>query len=89
MITKVPVEHLKLLAGEYNAADQSRPWKIVIEEENGKLFGNDGGYRYKLNPVGDDKFINPDDGATLVFDAKDKEAVTFVIFGKVTFEKVK
>ena len=89
LITKVPVEHLKLLAGEYNAADQSRPWKIVIEEDNGKLFGNDGGYRYKLNPVGDDKFINPDDGATLVFDAKDKEAVTFVIFGKVTFEKVK
>ncbi|MFK7775434.1 MAG: serine hydrolase [Saprospiraceae bacterium] len=89
LITKVPVEHLKLLAGEYQAADQSRPWKIVIEEVNGKLFGNDGGYRYKLNPVGDDKFINPDDGATLVFDAKNKKAITFVIFGKVTFEKVK
>jgi CubicO group peptidase (beta-lactamase class C family) len=89
LMIKIPVEHLKLLAGEYNATNQSRDWKIVIEEVDGKLFGNDGGYRYKLNPVGDDRFINPDDGATLVFDTEDKDAVTFVIFGKVTFEKVK
>ena len=89
LITKVPVEHLKLLAGEYIATDQNRDWKIVIEELNGELFGNDGGYRYKLNPVGDDKFINPDDGATVVFDTKDKNAVTFVIFGRVNFKKVK
>lgn len=89
LITKVPVEHLKLLAGEYRATNQSRDWKIVIEEHDGKLFGNDGGYRYKLNPVGNDKFINPDDGASLVFNAKDKDAITFLIFGRVTFEKVK
>ncbi len=89
LITKVPVEHLQLLAGEYKATNQNRDWKIVIEEVDGKLFGNDGGYRYKLNPVGNDKFINPDDGASLVFDAKDKEAITFLIFGRVTFEKVK
>lgn len=89
LITKVPVEHLRLLAGEYKASDQSRDWTILIEEVDGKLFGQDGGYRYKLNPVGNDKFINPDDGATLVFDAKNKKAITFVIFGRVTFEKVK
>ncbi|MFK8008233.1 MAG: serine hydrolase [Saprospiraceae bacterium] len=89
LIVKVPIEHLKLLAGEYKATNQSRDWKIVIEELDGKLFGNDGGYRYKLNPVGNDKFINPDDGATLVFDAKNKEAITFLIFGRVTFKKVK
>ena len=89
LITKIPGEHLKLLAGDYKAINQSRDWKIVIEEVDGKLFGNDGGYRYKLNPVGDDKFINPDDGASLVFDAKNKEAITFLIFGRVTFEKVK
>lgn len=89
LITKVPVEHLKLLAGEYKATNQSREWKIVIEEKEGKLFGNDGGYRYRLNPVGNDRFINPDDGATLVFDTKDKEMITFVIFGKVTFKKIK
>jgi tetratricopeptide (TPR) repeat protein len=89
LIIEIPVEHLKLLAGEYQAINQSRDWKIVIEEKDGKLFGNDGGYRYRLNPVGEDRFINPDDGATLVFDAKDKDAITFVIFGKVTFEQVK
>ncbi|MGH1433781.1 MAG: serine hydrolase [Lewinella sp.] len=89
LIIKVPVEHLQLLAGEYMATDQARDWKIVIEELNGELFGNDGGYRYKLNPIGDEKFINPDDGATVVFDAKDKNAITFVIFGRVNFKKVK
>lgn len=88
LIKKVPVEHLQLLAGEYTAIDQNRDWKIVIEEVDGELFGNDGGYRYKLNPVGDDKFINPDDGATVVFDTKDKDAITFVIFGRVKFKKV-
>lgn len=87
LIVKVPVERLKLLAGEYQAIGQNREWKIVIEELNGELFGNDGGYRYQLNPVGEDKFINPDDGATVVFDAKDENAITFVIFGRVKFEK--
>ncbi|WP_367390858.1 serine hydrolase [Lewinella sp. LCG006] len=88
LMIKVPVEHLRLLAGEYISTDQGRDWKIVIEELDGTLFGNDGGYRYKLNPIGDDKFINPDDGATIVFDAKDKNAITFVIFGRVNFKKV-
>ncbi len=87
LIIKVPIEHLKLLAGEYKAIDKD--WKIIIEEKNGKLFGNDGGYRYNLNPIGNDQFINPDDGATVVFDAKDKKAITFLIFGKVTFKKIK
>lgn len=89
LITKVPIEHLRLLAGEYKAVDQNRDWKIVIEESDGKLFGNDGGYRYKLNPVGDNKFINPDDGATVVFDTKDRSEISFIIFGKVKFKKVK
>ena len=89
LIVKIPIEHLKLLAGEYKAIDQNRDWKIVIEEVNGILFGNDGGYRYQLNPVGDDQFINPDDGASLVFDTKDKDAITFVIFGRVKFKKMK
>ena len=87
LIKKVPIEHLRLLAGEYMATDQKREWKIIIEEVDGKLFGNDGGYRYKLNPVGDDQFINPDDGASLVFDTEDKSAINFVIFGRVKFKK--
>jgi len=89
LIKKVPIEHLQLLAGAYRAIDQNRDWKIVMEEVDGQLFGNDGGYRYKLNPVGDDRFINPDDGATVVFDTKDKSAISFVIFGRVKFKKVR
>lgn len=82
---KIPVEHLQLLAGTYKASD--RDWKIIIEEKEGQLFGVDGGYRYSLNPIGQDQFINPDDGAKLVFDAKDKDALSFVIFGRVKFNK--
>ncbi|GAB5552557.1 MAG: hypothetical protein Sapg2KO_21480 [Saprospiraceae bacterium] len=84
---KIPVEHLQLLAGTYKAND--RDWKIIIEEKEGQLFGVDGGYRYSLNPIGQDQFINPDDGAKLVFDTKDKDALSFVIFGRVKFEKLK
>lgn len=82
---KVPVEHLQLLAGTYKASD--RDWKIIIEEKEGQLFGVDGGYRYSLNPIGQDQFINPDDGAKVVFDAKDKNALSFVIFGRFKFNK--
>lgn len=93
LIVKVPVEHLKLLEGEYIATDQpkrmDRKWKIVIEEVQGVLFGNDNGYRYRLNPIGEDEFINPDDGASVKFNTKDKNAITFVIFGKYNFKKVK
>lgn len=93
LIVKVPVEHLKLLEGEYIAIDQpqgmDKKWKIVFEEVQGVLFGNDNGYRYRLNPVGEDEFINPDDGASLAFNTKDKNAITFVLFGKFNFKKVK
>ncbi len=89
LIVKIPIEHLKLLAGEYKAVDQNREWTIVMEEVDGELFGNDSGYRYKLTPVGGDKFINSDDGATINFDTKDKNSINFVLFGKVTFKKVK
>ena len=85
--------HLKLLEGEYIAVDSPKgrdgQWKIVFEEVEGVLFGNDNGYRYRLNPIGEDEFINPDDGASIAFNTKDKNAMTFVIFGKYTFKKVK
>lgn len=88
LVKKVSIEYLKLLAGEYTATEQPE-WKIIFEEVKGELFGNDRGYRYKLVPAGDEKFVNPDDGASLVFDTKDKSAITLVLFGKLKFKKVK
>jgi len=38
-------------------------------------------------PVGDGEFVNPDDGASLVFDTKDKNAITLVLFGTAKFKK--
>ncbi|MGB4848102.1 MAG: serine hydrolase, partial [Saprospiraceae bacterium] len=93
LIKNVAIEDLKLLEGEYlvtnPATDGDKYWKIEFEVVNGELFGNDRGYRYKLVPIGDNQYINPDDGASLVFDTKDKKAITLTLFGRFKFKKVK
>ena len=38
--------------------------------------------------LGEGEFVNPDDGASLVFDTKDKNAITMVLFGRAKFRKV-
>jgi CubicO group peptidase (beta-lactamase class C family) len=86
LIKKVSIEHLKLLEGEYIATDGD--WKIEFREVKGELTGNDKGYRYKLIPVGNNEFVNPDDGASLVFDTNDKNAITLMLFRKFKFRKV-
>ncbi|MFZ1678709.1 MAG: serine hydrolase [Saprospiraceae bacterium] len=92
LIKNVAIEDLKLLEGEYlvtnPATDGDKYWKIEFEVVNGELFGNDRGYRYKLVPIGDNQFINPDDGESLVFDTKDKKAITLTLFGRFKFRKV-
>lgn len=88
LVKKVPVEYLKLLEGEYQNVD-NKEWKISFAVAEGILFGNDRGYRYKVLPVGGEgEFVNPDDGASLVFDTKDKNAITMVLFGRAKFKKV-
>ena len=90
---KIPAENIPLFVGKYIATKETsnRPqeWKITIEEKDGQLFGNDGGYRYRMIPTGENTFVNPEDGASVVFDTSKKKAISFVIFGKVTFKKVK
>lgn len=89
LIKKVPNEYLRLLEGEYLSTD-NKEWKIQFEITEGILYGNDRGYRYKVLPVGGEgEFVNPDDGASLVFDTKDKNAITMVLFGRMKFKKVK
>jgi tetratricopeptide (TPR) repeat protein len=83
----LPIEDLKLLEGEYHAVKEKR--KITFKLEDGTLYGTDNGYRYKIIPVGEGKFINPDDGASLVFDTKDKKAITLLLFGTINLKKVK
>jgi len=88
LIKKVPVASLKLLEGEYQNID-NKEWKIKFEVVEGILYGDDRGYRYRVLPVGGEgEFVNPDDGASLVFDTKDKKAITMVLFGRVKFKKV-
>jgi CubicO group peptidase (beta-lactamase class C family) len=85
LIKKIPVEHLKLLEGKYTSTEGD--WKIEFKEVNGELVANDKGYRYKLIPVEGNEFINPDDGASLLFDTLDKNAITLLLFGKFKFRK--
>jgi hypothetical protein len=87
---KVSKEYLETLAGNYVSTNQPNwvRW-IRFEQEKGVLYGNDNGYRYSLIPVGNGKFINPDDGASLVFDTHDKNAITLLLFGKISLKKVK
>ena len=87
LIKKVPMEYLKLLEGEYLNVE-NKDWKIKFDLAEGILYGNDRGYRYKVLPVAEGEFVNPDDGASLVFDTKDKNAITMVLFGRAKFKKV-
>lgn len=86
----VPVEYLKLLEGEYVSTNEpGRVRKIIFTELLGTIHGWDNGYSYKIIPVGDGKFINPDDNATLEFDTKDKNAISLLLFGKIILKKLK
>jgi len=87
LVKKVPIEYLKLLEGEYQNVD-NKDWKIKFEVKDDILYGNDRGYRYKVLPVGESEFVNPDDGASLVFDTKDKNAISMVLFRKAKFKKI-
>ncbi len=91
-IIKMTIEDLKLLEGDYlitnSSAGGNKNWKITYEVVNGELTGNDNGYRYRLIPVGANQFVNPDDGASLEFDTKDKNNITLTLFGKFKFKKV-
>jgi CubicO group peptidase (beta-lactamase class C family) len=87
LIKKVPLDYLKLIEGEYQNAD-NKEWKIKFQLKDGTLYGDDRGYKYRVLPVGDGAFVNPDDGASLVFDTKNKKAISMVLFGTVKFRKV-
>lgn len=93
IIKKVSIEELKILEGDYVVSNPpvgiDKNWTIEIKVINGVLVGNDHGYQYKLVPVGENQFINPDDGASLIFDTNDKKAITLLLFGKFKFRKVK
>jgi CubicO group peptidase (beta-lactamase class C family) len=88
LIPKIPVEYLRLLEGEYQNIDNNQ-WKIKFALTDGVLYANDRGYKFKVLPVREGgEFVNPDDGASLVFDTKDKSAITLLLFGRAKFRKV-
>ena len=91
LVKKVPLEMLKHLEGDYlimnPQSESDKHWTNSFRVEKGALTGNDGGYRYKLVPVGENSFVNPDDGATLIFDTKNAKEITVTIFGRFKFRR--
>ena len=87
LIIKVPEEQLKILTGTYHFNGTPTDWIIEFTLENGVLMGNDRGYRYRLVPVSNNSFINPDDGASLVFDTEDPDSISLLLFDKYRFRK--
>ena len=63
-------------------------WKLVFEVVNEELVDNDGDYSFRIGPVGDNEFVILD-VASLVFDTKDQNAITLVLFEKHKFKNVK
>lgn len=89
-LPKLSAEELKMLEGIYLSANETNfIRKIVIRATEEGLTGEDNGYKYKLIAMGEGKFINPDDGVSIVFNTKDKNEISFVIFGRVTMKQVK
>ncbi len=91
LVVTVPIEKLKLLEGMYVSEEKRRPsdgeWIITVKEVNGQLYGKDMDYKYQLIPVSENEFVNPDDGAKLIFDTTDENDISFIIFGHVKFRK--
>ena len=78
------------MEGEYTLSkENNRNRSIQIEVVNGELRGNDHNYRYKLIPVAEGTFVNPDDGVTFVFDTRDKNNITLLFNGRLSLKKVK
>jgi tetratricopeptide (TPR) repeat protein len=89
LFKKVSLEYLRSLEGKYLWKEGDKEWNIEFKVVNGTLMGSDRGYEYKVLPVADNTFVNPDDGASIVFDTKDKKEISVVLFGRVKFKKIK
>ncbi len=59
-----------------------------IRDVSRNAYTNDRGYRYRVLPVAKGEFINPDDGASLVFDTRNRKAITMVLAGRLKFKKM-
>ncbi|MBT8189536.1 MAG: hypothetical protein KJO29_03815, partial [Bacteroidia bacterium] len=83
----VPVDQLKELQGLYISTEDPE-WSITLDLENEELIANDRGYKYKLVPIDENSFVNADDGASLVFNLKEKFSKTMILSGKFKFKKI-
>ena len=80
-----------MLVGTYSEStqpDDEEESIITLEEKDGQLYGNDGNYRYRLIPVEENVFVNPDDGEKLVFNVNETDSIYFNLFGDKKFEKL-
>lgn len=93
ILYQVPMEVLKQLEGEYLAVEMPNEmqveWRIRLEIIDGQLFGYDKDYRYSLLAVEKNKFINPDNGVSVVFDMSKPDSISFKDSRQIKFLKIK
>ena len=63
-------------------------WIIEIEEVDSVLVCHDGDRRYEVMPLNDNEFVNQDFGVSMTFDCSDKNEITVLLYGSLTFMKV-
>ncbi len=91
-IKKVPIEHLRLLEGEYvsdnSPKEVKHPEKFLIKIENGKLVASERSTRFNLIPLGSNEFLIPQEGVSLLFTTNEGQ-VTGLTFADFKFKKIK
>lgn len=87
---KVPIEHLKLLEGEYLSTSGTDK-KILYEVQNGELLRTykDRDYTIKLVPITNNEFVYLDRGLYVMFDTRDPNAIVLKVPVEGEFKKVK
>ena len=89
LIVKLPIEHLRLLEGEYISPDVDK--KIAYGIKNGDLVRiyKDSDFTIRLIPLGNNEFLYHDRGIHLAFDTTDPNAIILIVPGEGKFKKVK
>ena len=91
-IKKIPIEHLRLLEGEYvsdlSTKEVKHPKKFLIKVANGKLVAIDGSTRFNLIALGSNEFLIPQEGVSLLFTTSEGQ-VTGLTFADFKFKKIK
>ncbi|NNE26510.1 MAG: serine hydrolase [Saprospiraceae bacterium] len=80
-------DKLRLFEGQY-ISPENPEWIMYFDLNNGVMTGTDNGYRFKILPTGENKFVNADNGTTLVFQLNEDGPNTMILGSQYEFKKL-